>query len=196
MAKGDAPEEDRWDGLRARLIVIALLVAVVAFLWRMDGDDSLVRAALPNADPVAVISFLIPAAFFLIPAGVMLRDARKVRRWPRVPGVVVSTAAVAMKGPPGSAARSRRPVVRYRYTAGGVERRGDTLWFGRQEGGGEGWTRKVLARYPVGAAVEVFCNPANPEQTSLEAAASPFAWAMLAVGLALLAGAVYAAGLF
>jgi hypothetical protein len=185
MADDVAAGESRWDRLRIRLISIGLLVAGVLFLLRLTEDG--VNVAM-------IIFFLIPAAMCLIPAAIMLHDARRVRRWPRARGVVVSTATVSMKGFPGSPARSHRPVVRYRYTVDGIERRGDTLWFGRTEGGNEGWVRSVLARNPAGVAVEVFYDPANPKRSSLEAVTSPVAWALLALGLVLLLGAILTFG--
>jgi hypothetical protein len=196
MAEGDAPEESRWDRLRVRLISIALLIAIVLFLYRtFDDDAGFLTRALPNADFMAMAFFLAPAVMFLIPAAILLRDVRRVRRWPRAPGVVISTGLRSMTHTE-SAARSHRPVVRYRYTVDGKERQGDTLWVGRTEGGNEGWARSVLARYPVGAQVNVFHDPANPERTSLEAAVSPFGWALLVLGLIFLAIAIYASGAF
>jgi hypothetical protein len=54
---------------------------------------------------------------------------------------------------------------------------------------GDGWNssnvtaaRRVVARYPVGQAVQVYYNPANPEEATLEAGSSGDAWISIAFG--------------
>jgi hypothetical protein len=194
MAGEDEPQEGPWDKLRVRLISVALFLAIVMFLYRMAEDGpGFLAPLLPDADLAAMAAFLVPAAIMLGGVAVMAWSVRKVRRWPRAPGVIVSTSLAPMKNPE-SAGRSFRPIVRYRYTVGGVERQGRTLRHGRTEGGNEGWARQALARYPAGAPVNVLYNPLNPAESALEASLGPLGWALLVLGLLLLLGAVYAAG--
>lgn len=63
------------------------------------------------------------------------------------------------------------PIIRYRYRAGGQELNGDQVMIG-----GLPMTTRVLAgqlvaRYPVGARVDVYIDPSDPKSTLLEPAA-------------------------
>jgi hypothetical protein len=193
---GDQEPETRRDRIRVRLISIALLVAIAAFLYRYLGEaEALILRWLPNSDPGAMASFLMPAVIVLVGAGAMARQSLQVRRWPRAPGVILSSKletilATDESGP------SFRPLIRYRYTADGEKREGRTLILGGLQDGGEDWARAVLARYPAGASVSVFCDPANPARSALEASLPPLARGLLVLGLLLLFGVIYAAGLF
>lgn len=192
MADDGTSGESRWDKLRVRLISIGLLVACTLFLFRAG---EWITAALPNSDPDAMLAWFIPAAMTLTGAGFMLRKTLQVRRWPRAPGVVLS-ASLKQSRDADAETQSFQPIIRYSYTVDGVKREGRRLTLGGAEGGGEGWAREVLARYRVGTPVSVFCNPANPDEAALEASAPPLARGLLVLGLLLLLGLVYAAGVF
>lgn len=192
MADDGASGESRWDRLRVRLISIALLVAFVLFLSRAG---EWIEAALPNSDPDAMLAWFIPAAMTLTGAGFMLRKTWKVRRWPRAPGVVLSSSLDHDRAADAET-QSFQPIIRYSYTVDGVTRKGRRLTPGGAESGGEGWAREMLARYPVGSATSVYYNPANPDEAVLEASPPPLARGLLALGLLLMLGVVYAAGVF
>jgi hypothetical protein len=189
----ESASESRWDRLRVRLISIGLLVAFVLFLFRAD---EWIRAALPNSDPSAMLAWFIPAAMTLTGAGFMMRTAWQVRRWPRVPGVILS-ASLKHSRAADEEAESFQPLVRYSYTVDGVKREGRRLALrGTDAGGSESWAREVLARYPVGKPISVFYNPANPDEAAIEASAPPLARGLLVLGCLLMLGVVYAAGVF
>lgn len=101
--------------------------------------------------------------------------------WPTHPGVVVSS-WLDRQGEP-------TPRVTYRWTADGVTRESSQLGFDVfDEPGGRGRAKTRVERYPVGAAVTVFVDPADPARAVLEPGdVSPFR-------MPILFGALFSAG--
>lgn len=124
--------------------------------------------------------FLVPAAFFALPAVIMAHNVYEVRRWRRVPGEVLSTRLVHMPSP-GTAATSYRPEVRYRYTVDGVEHESDVFLHGMESGGSESWAQRIADRYPPGARVTVLHHPVLPEKACLDAEFGFFGWVLTAL---------------
>jgi hypothetical protein len=58
--------------------------------------------------------------------------------------------------------------VKYAYQVGGRDYRSTRLYVGRPVLGGPKMAQDILARYPPGALVSVFYNPANPAEAMLE----------------------------
>jgi len=123
--------------------------------------------------------------------------------WPSTKGHVVESRVqtrVAVDGSDVSRGRlfgprhyEHVPVVRYAYEVGGVPYTSDRVRFGERsaERGDRGQerAREAAGRYPAGAAVDVYYDPAIPSRSVLETGRQSTPW-MLGVGaLALLAGA-------
>jgi Protein of unknown function (DUF3592) len=116
------------------------------------------------------------------------------KRWPVSPGTVVASAL--QKSPDG---RWRyRAAVQYRYRAGGKEYQSDRIFWGGNEGR-QKHMASVIAAYPQGAKVSVHYDPQNPAEAVLDPAQNIgsrplvlYAMAMIALGLFVLTGGVYA----
>lgn len=185
--------------VEARGCILALGVAIagVFFLMRVltEGPQYLLQfmpGLPPDANPGVALFGGLMALGFLTPAILWARLVAEAARWPATPGVVLST---AIRSNGGSGARAHYPIVTYRYAVDGVERTKSNLSHGLKTGGGRGWAEKVLARYPVGARIDVRYDPADPERTSLETRFGFIGWCLFLIGVLLLVGALLAAGL-
>lgn len=97
--------------------------------------------------------------------------AKAARSWPAVPGrIVSSTVTHTVETDMDNDSEDVWTVaVTYAYTAGGLERQGQRIGWGVSNR----WTvekkaQALAARYPEGAAVKVYVDPADPEQSVLE----------------------------
>lgn len=195
VVEREAPE----GMLRGCLIALAIGVAATMFLMRVvtEGPGFLMPvlgSALPEANLPVLLFFLLPAAIVLIAAGAMARATLKVRRWPIVQGEILST-GVRRSGGSGGGARLHRPLVRYRYAVGDRSYESSAIEHGMETSGGEGWARGVIARYPVGATVDVRYDPADPARSALSVRFGVLGWALVAIVALLLGGALLASGL-
>jgi hypothetical protein len=137
-----------------------------------------------------LITSLIACVFLAIAAWAF-RSVRARRLWPVAPGAVTGGAIrQRTSGVGDDESVTFVPVVEYRYQIGAVAYTGSGIGFGEIGYGSRGRAEKVLARYPVGSAIDVYYNPAKPAQTFLEAGGGAIAWSMLAVGVAILMVAV------
>jgi hypothetical protein len=90
--------------------------------------------------------------------------------WMEVPGtVLMSTIQVQRSGN----SRHEIPLVVYSYQVNGMMLQGNRVRVGDELGrarvaGTASSAAQTIARYPVGAAVRVLCNPANPAESALE----------------------------
>jgi len=128
---------------------------------------------------------LIPAIIVAVPAVIMANNVVQVRRWRRVPGVVLSTHLTRMASPR-STARSYRPVIQYRYTVNGTDHRGDVYQHGMQSGGHQAWAQRILDRYPPGRAITVLHHPTHVDRACITASFGFFGWVLAALALLLL----------
>ena len=139
------------------------------------------------------MNFLVLVAALVVatPALIMAYNVLEIRRWTRVPGVVLSTDLVPMTHR-GSAGTSYRPVVRYSYRVNDTEHRGNVFTHGMQSGGSKRWAQRIIDRYPPGTSITVLHHPTQPTQACLTAVFGFFGWvlALLALLLMLLAVAV------
>ncbi len=94
------------------------------------------------------------------------------RNWDRVEGVITASEVEQPASHVSDDLNDATPIIRYRYRAGGQDIEGDQV----QIGGLPLTTRvlagRLIARYPVGAHVDVFVDPANPKSALLEPAAA------------------------
>lgn len=153
----------------------------------------------------AVILALIYAA---IPIGIVVvmvlkyREVRRARAWPTTAGTVVtSTVASRVLSPddpnynPGDTNVTNEPRVEYEYTVAGKTYRGRRIDLGEKTSSYE--LEAILDRYPVGTAVTVYYDPADPNTAVLDRDMAWWVWAvgigcvLLAVGAPLVAAGVY-----
>lgn len=131
------------------------------------------------------------AVVFLTIAGWAFRSAWAHRLWPAAPGTVTGgTIRQKTSGVGDDESVTFVPVVEYRYQIGAGVYAGSGIGFGETGYGSRGRAENVLAKYPVGSAVDVHYNPAKPAQTFLEAGGGVIAWIMLAVGVSIAIAAV------
>src|SRR3954468_13282652 len=106
-------------------------------------------------------------------AGLAWRRARGLveaaQRWLDAPGKVLAAGA-ELRGGGATTARNAYyvPLIRYTYVVNGREREGSRLRFGLTTARTRGGAKKMLASYPVGAAIQVRYDPENPDQSVLE----------------------------
>lgn len=123
---------------------------------------------LPICVAVLPILILVGLGIFMYRRSKM-RDAAKqaAQNWSSTMGVVV-TSTIQVKRT--SRSRSEIPVVVYQYQVNGTPYVGKVIKAGEQFFSLRlyGDAQKAIERYPVGAQVMVYYNPANPAESALE----------------------------
>jgi len=119
---------------------------------------------------LALVAMLAAAAVVLVLVLVRVRSTSRRRaaaRWESTRGTILMTTIQVQRT---GTARREVPVVRYAYQVGQEAFQGSTIRAGDELSGLslDGHARNVLARYPVGASVLVYYDPANPTQSALE----------------------------
>lgn len=140
-------------------------------LERVDG--CLGRALLR----VLAIPLLIGGLFGTWHGVDQLWTAWSARGWPAAQGEVVE-----------SRLRGRAFDVRYRYAVDGAALESTRVHVG-QFSGMEGYARAIASRYPAGAPVNVYYDPARPSSAVLEHRVPWMSMLLTAIGLVLLGGA-------
>jgi hypothetical protein len=181
----DAPAGLLVGGLATTVALVVSVGALAWFAgeavrWLTDPEADGILATI-NAPLLAVFGLL--ASLFLGIAALIAAPVRQVRRWPITTGRVLSHDIRIKSAGGGTTARAHYPIVRYAYSVRGVEYNGNALSHGSTTGGGRGFAEKVLARYPIGSAVEVRYNPDKPEEAALETHFGLFGWITLSLGL-------------
>lgn len=107
-------------------------------------------------------------AAILIGIGVYGRGrAQASRQWPMVLGQVVSSRVTSSSSSEGGT--TYEPDIRYAYDVGGRAYSSNRVVFGGFSGTGNPRdAQKHTTRYPAGAVVQVYYNPANPQDATLE----------------------------
>jgi hypothetical protein len=120
-----------------------------------------------------LIAWAMFPTLIIVALVVKLCEVRKAKRWPYTTGkVIVSDVHSRRKKPgeigykQGDAEVANEPQVEYLYHVGGRTYRGQRVTIGERTAGFE--LESILARYPVGAAVTVYYDPANPQTAVLE----------------------------
>ena len=149
---------------------------------------------------------VVGAAMFptviLAAVAVKLWEVRRVKRWPQTEGKVIANLVQSHRNKPGDIRHnfsdtevSNHPLVEYEYTVEGKTCRCSRITVGERVSARD--LEATLDRYPVGAPVTVFYDPADPKRAVLErdlpAAAFLGVGCLLAlfIGGPLVAAAVY-----
>ena len=136
-----------------------IIIAALTFILSIGG------AICATVLPIAV---LVGLGIFLYRRSKM-RDVAKAtaQSWSSTMGVVTMSTIQIRRT---SRSRSEVPVVGYQYQVNGQAYTGGTIKAGEQYFNVRlyGDAQKTIARYPVGAQVMVYYNPANPAESALE----------------------------
>jgi hypothetical protein len=122
-----------------------------------------------------------------------LLEAAASRRWPSVPGRVVSSDVtdvsrkVQTGDEPEKLVHEHRVEVRYEYTLKGVLFSGIDLGEAPEQSTDERWAHERAAKFPKGAEVQVFYSPKDPTRSVLEPGIRAASWVGVLVALALMA---------
>ena len=141
----------------------------------------------------ACVGFALVAALFIWG---FQRAAARTRTWPTVAGQIASSGIHEFHELEQNEHSSRwqtlyRPEVTYNYELAGIRYTGDKVNMGGTVSAStDALARRVAAKYPVGAAVEVHYNPGNPAESVLEPRATVL-WLFWLMPAAILALAYY-----
>ncbi|MGL9620588.1 DUF3592 domain-containing protein [Bradyrhizobium sp. U531] len=126
-------------------------------------------------DPQQLMWTQIAAGIFVLLSGLMLVNLIRMRGrmqaargWDKVEGIITVSEVDRPAAHASDDQNDAKPIIRYRYRAGGQELEGDKVAVG-----GIAMTTRVLAaklagRYPVGAHVDVYVDPKHPTEALLE----------------------------
>jgi hypothetical protein len=129
----------------------------------------------------------ISFVFFLIGAGLswwgwtIVRNARASAEWPVVQGQITESELEVSRDDEGD--DQYTPRVAYSYSVNGLSYQNFTIKFGETTYSSERTALEILGRYPVGQAVNVHYDPADPDRAVLEAGVTGGSYIVLSVGL-------------
>lgn len=194
MPAAAAPKADA-TGCLIGFAVIAALGA--AGWWLAQGGVQELQARLPRAEvPVMLcaIGFGLLILLFLV---AHRRRLARATTWPVVPGRVTISRVEERRGSGESGPRHRsyEAVVEFRYEVGDLSFSSRQIALGWRTSGSRKGAEAVVARYPVGATVEVRYDPDNPSEAALERPRAA-SWLLLGAALACFAVALYASRVF
>ncbi len=176
------------------LAVLAVLGA--GGYWLATGGVQELQAAMPRAEvPVMLcaIGFGLVTLLFFIG---YRRRLMRANAWPVVPGqVTVSRVEERAATGDGSNRRSYAAVIEFRYEVGDLHFSSRQVALGLTTSGSRSAAEKVVARYPLGATVEVHYDPANPSEAALENPTG-LSWLLFGIAIACFGVALYASRIF
>jgi len=94
------------------------------------------------------------------------------RNWDRVEGIVTASEVEQPASHVSDDLNDATPIIRYRYRAGSQDIEGDQVQIGGLPLTTRVLAARLIARYPVGAHVDVFVDPGNPGNALLEPTAA------------------------
>lgn len=150
-------------------LVILAFAGFCAFKLATQGL-AFITDMFPKAQAqLAVLTGAMGLAALLLAIG-GLRRFQQARGWPTAAGRVIVSKVQAYRDSDADARgkRLRAPLIEFAYRVDGRDYRSSQRQLGTTTGGSEGWASGITARYPVGAAVEVRYNPADPADATLE----------------------------
>jgi hypothetical protein len=176
---------------------IAAVVASIALIFviaEVLPESWLER--LPFAGTTFGAILLIALPMVVMVGAMILNAVLKVRRassWAQAPGRVIRSHMAVRRPPEGNeiATVVNIPAVTYSFSVGGVTYQGTRVSLGNISGT---YAQEALARYPAGASVTVFYDPADPSDCVLERDAPK--GAVRGCGLLLLVLALFGCGIY
>jgi hypothetical protein len=176
-------------------VVLAIVFGGVFGLNRLSGFLS-ARLADPTLSPLVMAfgAFGVVIALFAL---VMQKQTRLAMKWPMVSGTIQMSdveqyrAAPSDQGTRGAVMYQRQ--VSYAYRFNDVDYTGIEVRFATGRNSTSGWLmRKFLKAYQDGAVVNVYVNPLNPSDATLNPSVS-FVWVLWLFVAAFFAGAYFVA---
>lgn len=148
-----------------------ILLAFIQFLLLLSGVAAL------------VITFVILLLALIEGAGAM-----GAREWASTTGLIVASYVATAKDDddPKGVKMFYLPSVSYTYFVNGMQQMGERLYFGSTRQRERAAAEKKLEKYPAGAAVTVYFDPAMPNKAALECRA-PHATFLMWIALGVLA---------
>jgi Protein of unknown function (DUF3592) len=186
-------ERDLPQGKLWRYVGITIAVGLVLLFGSLIGFNQLteyVATRLPNARMSSPAIFL--AAFGSVLALFALalrRGASQAKQWPVVPGTITMSDLEQYRAAPGKNQMTRGPVmyrrqVSFAYTFNNVAYSTVDGSLATGVNSTSGWLmRKFMTAYQDGASVNVYVNPANPSEATLNPRAGVF-WTLSILWLA------------
>ena len=142
------------------LLVVALLI--VGALWLGSVLEGNFSGQPPSHLFGALLAFFAAVLFLLFAAAV--RKKRAVGSWAPAAATVVKSEVVWGSGTKGG--RTWLPLLVYEYAAGGRVYKGRRIAFYRRCTGHS--AQELVARHPVGSRVQVYYDPAKPEEVVMD----------------------------
>ena len=102
------------------------------------------------------------------------------RSWDKVEGIITVSRVDQPATHASDDRNDAKPIIRYRYQAGGQERESDKVFVGGSVITTRVLAAKLIGRYPVGAHVDVHVDPRQPTEALLEPAAAQNVAALVA----------------
>lgn len=137
---------------------------------------------MSNAYVLILWMFLLGGAAVMAWGWTIIAKARKTLQWPRVAGVIEQSDASSEED-------DLLPHIVYSYDINGHSYRSQLQFPGGTTPTPE-FSASYLKRYPVGAPVVVYYNPASIEETTLEPGMKQGDWMVFALGVMATAGGV------
>jgi hypothetical protein len=192
------PPKGLWGCLGIGSAVVIAIVFGAAFGFNQIHDVLLRRMARPDLSGMVIGlgAFGIVAALF---GFAVRKQASAASRWPVVPGTIHVSEMEEYRGAApdgrgrGTEMYGRR--VSYSYAYANVSYTNECARVGAGSAAtSDKMLKRMLSRYPDGAAVEVHVNPANPAEAALDARGDGrFAFVLWAISALFVATAVLAA---
>lgn len=154
----------------AMAIVIGTIALVGISALALQGGNVFLRGWLPfDSDYFFIGLIFLPMVVLVVVAiAAKMLEVRKAAAWSTAVGRVVKsgTGTDHHRFAGDATTVKTMPVVEYEFSVGGSTMRGNRIGIGEDTGGAN--TEATVRRYPVGAIVTVFYDPANPKNCVLE----------------------------
>lgn len=179
--------------------VIVMSAVLVAGIFGFDRFGASLRSAMPHPERMPIVIFLgVFAAGLALCSRIVGTEVRDMQGWTRTQGrIVQSKIETQQQERQGRFSSSTQtlyfPRVIYSYSSGGQTWQGDNI----------GWTvssdtqdaaQKIVARFPMESAVEVFFDPADESVSTLNRGGSIIRWVLLAAAIVFAGAALATAG--
>src|SRR5688572_13876597 len=138
------------------------------FEWIMTGLTVLLSIGGAACTFILPILILGGIGFFIYRRSQQSTAYRQdAQSWPGISGTILMSSVQSKRT---GNSRSTYPVIVYQYHVNGRDYQGQTVKAGEQYLNVRvaGQAQATVARYPIGAKVTVYYNPANPAESALE----------------------------
>lgn len=132
---------------------------------------------------VSLIPLVVSAVFVWLGWGYYSK-AQQSESWPETAGKIIESKVVeASRSRSGSSSKSMyKAWVSYDYEVNGQKYRGDQVGFMDGSSSSQKGVAEEVRKYPVGRAVTVYYNPADPKEACLDRSAGMVPWLMMGGG--------------